>query len=109
MKVENNMNFDEVARRVKAGIGLFGDTEAKRMEAYAKENRPWIDRTGNARNSIQGKFGWRGNDATIRLSGNMPYSVWLELAYGKKYAILKPTIERHAPAILKGYKKAVSG
>ncbi len=107
MKVENNMNFDEVARKVRAAIGLFGDTEAKRMETYAKENRKWIDRTSNARNSIQGKFGWRGDNAVIRLSGNVDYFVWLELAYGKRYAILRPTIEKHAPAILRGYQRVV--
>ncbi len=107
MKVENNMNFDEVARKIRASIGIFGDTEAKRMEAYAKQNRPWIDRTGNARNSIQGNFGWRGDDAIIRLSGNMSYSVWLELAYGKRYAILRPTIEKHAPTTLRGYQRVV--
>lgn len=65
----------------------------------------WIDRTGNARNSIRGDFGWKGKHAVITLSGNTDYFVYLELAHGKAYAVLVPTIERYSPEILKGYRR----
>ncbi len=104
MKVENNMNFGEVEQKIKGALLLYAHTEAKRMEGYAKENRPWTDRTGNAKNSMLGAAGWRKDDLVIRLSGNMHYSVQLELAYGKKYSIIRPTIEKHSPEILKGYQ-----
>jgi len=107
IKVTNKLDFKAVEQKIKAAIGLYADTAAKKMEAEAKKNAPWTDRTGNARNSIRGDFGWQGNKAVITLSGNMYYSVYLELAYQKKYAILKPTIDRNAPEILKGYQRLV--
>ena len=107
MRVTNKTNFKAVEKKMRAAIGVYADTAAKTMEGYAKENAKWTDRTGNARNSIQGNFGWKGNQAVITLSGNMDYSVYLELAHEKKYAILKPTIDRNAPEILKGYQRLV--
>lgn len=107
IRVKNNFNPQKVEKKVRAAIGLYADTASKKMEGEAKKNAPWTDRTGNARNSIQGDFGWQGNKAVITLSGNMDYSVWLELAHGKKYAILKPTIDKFTPEILRGYQKVV--
>lgn len=105
IRVTNNTNFKAVEQKIRAAIGLFGDTSAKKMEAEAKQNAPWVDRTSNARNSIQGNFGWKGKHAVITLSGNMEYSVYLELANEKKYAILVPTIERNAPEVIKAYRR----
>lgn len=107
IKVTNKLDFKAVEQKIKAAIGLYADTAAKKMEGEAKNNAPWTDRTGNARNSIQGDFGWIGNQAVITLSGNMEYSVYLELANEKRFAILKPTIDRNAPEILKGYQRLV--
>lgn len=106
-EVINNFNAKAVELKMRAMIGLYADTEAKRMEGEAKDQAPWVDRTSNARNSIQGNFGWIGKRAVITLSGNMDYSKWLELAHEKRFAILVPTIQRNAPEILKGYKKVI--
>ncbi len=107
MRVTNKTNFKAVENKVRAAIGAYADTAAKTMEGEAKKNAPWEDRTSNARNSIQGDFGWKGNKAVITLSGNMEYSVYLELANGKKYAILSPTIQKHSTEILRGYQRLV--
>lgn len=107
MKITNNFNTKSVLNKTRASIGVFAATAAKKMEAEAKQNAPWTDRTSNARNSIQGDFGWHGSKAAITLSGNMDYSPYLELAHEKKYAILKPTIDKMAPEVLKGYQKLV--
>lgn len=107
MKVRNNFNPKLVENKVRAAIGVLSDTASKKMEKEAKINALWQDRTTNARNSIQGDSGWEGNKCKIVLSGNMEYSVCLELANEKKYAILKPTIERNAPEVLRAYRKLV--
>lgn len=107
IKVSNKTNFRAVENKVRAAIGLLADTAAKKMEAEAKQNARWVDRTSNARNSIRGDFDWKGNKAVITLSGNMEYSPYLELTNEKKYAILVPTIQRNAPEVLKAYKKVV--
>lgn len=102
---KNNFNAKEIENKVRAAVGLFADTAAKKMEGEAKNNAKWIDRTSNARNSIRGEFGWKGKNAVISLSGNMNYSVFLELANEKKYSILFPTIKRNAPEVLKAYRR----
>lgn len=106
-KSKSTFSADKTYQKAKAALALFADTEALRMEGEAKRNAPWVDRTANARNSLQGDAGWRGRKLVIRLSGNMDYSVFLELANDKKYAIIYPTIQKHAPAILRAYKKVI--
>lgn len=101
----NTFNNRAIEATVRAAIGVFADTAAKKMEREAKQNASWIDRTSNARNSIQGSFGWKGKHAVISLSGNMDYSVFLELAHEKRYAILVPTIQRNAPEVLSAYRR----
>lgn len=103
--VKSTFNNKATEALVRAAIGVFADTAAKKMEADAKQNAQWTDRTSNARNSIQGNFGWKGKHAVITLSGNMEYSSYLELAHEKKYAILIPTIQKHSPEILKAYRR----
>lgn len=107
IRVKNTFKAAPVIAKQRAALGLYAHTAAKKMEAEAKRNAPWTDRTSNARNSIQGDFGWKGNKATIVLSGNMDYSVYLELAMEKRYAILVPTVQKNASEVLRGYQKLV--
>lgn len=107
MRVTNKTNFKAVEKKVRAAIGVYADTAAKKMETEAKKNKPWENRTSNAVDSILGDFNWQGNRAVITLSGNVDYFVFLELAHGKKYAILSPTIQSHSTEILRGYQRLV--
>ena len=107
MKVTNNVDFKSAKLKMRAAIGVYADTAAKKMEGEAKKNAKWTDRTGNAKNSIQGDFGWERNNALITLSGNVDYFKWLELTKEKKHAILVPTIQSNSSAILRGYKRLV--
>ena len=107
IRIKNNFNAKMVENKVRAAIGLYADTAAKKMETEAKKNKPWENRTSNAVNSILGDFNWQGNRAVITLSGNVDYFVFLELAHGKKYSILAPTVYQYASEVLKGYQKLV--
>lgn len=107
IRVKNNFNPAHVVNRLRAAIGIYASTAAKQMEGEAKRNAPWKDRTTNARNSIQGDFGWRNDQAVISLSGNTDYFVYLELANERAYSILEPTIQKNAPAIIRGYQRLV--
>ena len=95
MTVKNTFNPKIAEQKMKAALGLYANTAAKKLETEGKRNAPWIDRTSNARNSIQGDHKWEGNRLAIILSGNVNYFVYLELAMEKKYSILLPTIERN--------------
>jgi hypothetical protein len=103
----SKFNLREAANRQLAALGLYAHTAAKKMEASAKTDAPWTDRTTNARQSIAGDHFWRGSSLVVRLSGGMEYSVYLELAHEKRYATLQPTIARYASEILAGYQKLV--
>jgi len=102
-----NFRLDKAAARHRQALTMFAETAAQKMEGEAKSRARWTDRTSNARNSIQGTSGWEGPLLKILLSGNMKYSVYLELAHEKKFAILKPTIDRNKTAIGRGYGKLV--
>lgn len=108
MKVKNTVNLARIGTKKRIAITLFGEAAAKKLESEAKEGAPWVDRTSNARNSIQGNFVWEGKKAAIILSGNMNYSVYLELAMEKRFAILVPTIKRNQNDIYNGYRKVVT-
>lgn len=73
---------------------------AGEFERYAKENRPWQDRTGQARRGLKGAAGQDELETWIRLAHTVPYGVWLEMARSGKYSILLPTIEENAEAFL---------
>lgn len=83
-------------------MGMYCETKAIDFEAYAKQNRPWTDRTNMARQTLKGSsekkpFGYR-----ITLSYGVDYGVWLELANEKQYAIVEPTIRLKSPEVIKG-------
>lgn len=66
------------------------------LETFAKENAPWEDQTGNARQSLQGIPERLSQDAVaLYLAHGMNYGVYLETRWAGKYAILWPTIEAH--------------
>lgn len=108
MKVKNTMNFGQVKSRKTAALKLYAETAALKLEAEAKTNAPWSDITSNARNSIQGSSEWRGGELVVRLTGNINYFVFLELAMEKRFAILMPTIHLNSTDIFKGYKNVKS-
>jgi len=103
----SGLKLNKAALKHKAALLLYADTAGKMMEAEAKREAKWTDRTTNARQSIKGGAGWEGNQLKVVLSGGMDYSPYLELANERRYEILRPTIEKNAAEILRGYQKLV--
>jgi hypothetical protein len=98
----------EIERRAFA-IEVLGRSEAARMENEAKATHPWTNRTGEAERRIVGRVERRGDMTRISLSHGVRYGVYLELANEKRYAVLWPTIRRHAPEILNAVAKIGGG
>lgn len=92
----------EFELKSKAAIGLYADTASKKLESNAKQNANWIDRTGQARQTIQGGKEWEGDKCNVYVAGNTDYFPFLELCKDKQYAILQPTVNKLSPEILKG-------
>lgn len=99
-------NMAKLNDRGIAALTLYGDVAAKKLEASAKTNRPWEDRTGRARQSLKGYTAWVGNEKLkVILSHGVDYGVYLELCNEGKYSIIMPTINKEGPEIMEGLKQ----
>lgn len=80
------------AAETRAGIEALAASHAARGEATMKQNAPWTDRTGNARQGLWG----RSDGLTIYLGGTMDYQLkYLENGTSKMpaYPIIRPTAQ----------------
>lgn len=103
-KVVANMQAWE--RRMRAALKALGDHYGAQMEAEAKVEAPWTDRTGLARQGLFGEAREFGDDTLrVRLSHTMEYGTYLELANSGKYQVLEPTVQRHAPDFFQDVEK----
>ena len=73
---------------------VFAQSGAQKMERYAKKNRKWTDRTGRARQSLNGSAFRIDNGYRIQIAHGVYYGVYLEYAHERKYAILERTITK---------------
>jgi hypothetical protein len=102
-QVNRSLN-DWAARRRAAVIALAQDW-AGELEGRAKEEAPWKDRTGNARNGLRGETMVGRDEVKIALAHSIEYGVFLELARDGRYAILKPTLDAAVPQIYRTYER----
>lgn len=77
------------------------------IEADARNNAPWTDRTANARQSLHAYTNENAPDGypnpqdlakdvvALYLSHGMEYGVYLETRWAGRYAIIMPTLEKH--------------
>lgn len=105
-----NRNIERYGDRVQASLLLFSQHFAQgTMEAYAKRNAVWTDRTNMARNSLNGGGFKSGYDIISYISGGVDYQKWLEVISAGKYAILQPTIMACKTDWEKGIKRIIEG
>lgn len=93
------------------GLALYGAYMMKQIHramsawgadatARMKENRPWQDRTGMAREGL----GWALEEDMVRptltLFHSVTYGEWLEVRWNGEYAIIMPTIESFGPELI---------
>lgn len=106
----------ENTERVARNIGKFGGdarkavvdllkTWERQIEAYAKQNAKWRDRTGNARQNLFSHTDDEGNSIKLYLSHRMDYGLWLELKYSGRYAIVMPTLQAHERQIMDSVRR----
>ena len=98
-------NFDSLSPNLKrllpvvdAAVDLVFDRYEPIMESAMRSGASWTDRTGNAR---AGLFAQHDKEPmvehTLTLYGAMPYSIWLEVRWSGKYAIIGPTMLEQTP------------
>lgn len=67
------------------------------LEDYAKANRPWTDRTSQARTGLRGDYEVTEDSVTIYLIHGAAYGIFLELRPPENGGrpIIMPTMEAH--------------
>lgn len=86
---------------IDAGVDLAMDSMVPVAETYMRENAPWTDRTGNARNGLRAVHEAEPmvhHDLVV--FHTMPYGLWLEVRFSGRYAILFPTLKAIAPDLM---------
>lgn len=72
---------------------------AKHMEADMKQNAPWKDKTGKAREALTAKAYYSDTtrwELVIEVFyDNVPYGYWLEVIQRGKYSIIGPTLAKY--------------
>lgn len=79
--------IEDIARK-KVGMFVLVSTFALNLENEAKVNAQWTDRTGHARQALNGKASNKGNDYVISLSHGVEYGEILE--EGSKPHVIRP-------------------
>lgn len=77
------------------------NTIKEAMERYAKENAPWEDRTGAAREGLKTVMvaDPKSGRYIIYLGYSVDYGVYLETSNGGAFAIVGPTVRHFAPLV----------
>lgn len=94
-------NLDKMSVKLGAVVLMYAATKASELQAKMKLNRPWTDRTNMAKTMLNAKVS-QPNKSTVRitLAHGVEYGIWLELAHGKNYAIIAPTVRDEGPRIV---------
>lgn len=80
-----------------------------RAESYMKQNAPWTDRTGNARNTLHAEaFHESQVQHGIVCAHGMPYGIWLETRFEGRYAIILPTVDAIGHELMDSFRSLLS-
>lgn len=100
--------LERVEGQMFEALRIISHAASQQMQSYAQCNAKWVDRTGNARQKLRGDAYWSDNKIleTV-IVHQMDYGLWLELALGRKYAILEEALQSAAPELIREYKRLV--
>lgn len=81
---------------------------AEDMEAWAKQNAPWQDRTGDARERLHATVEETGPIGTIVLAHGVDYGLWLEIRHAGVYSVIAPAIDYWAPIVFRDLQRIMN-
>ena len=85
---------------IPGGMGAGVARAAEMMQAWARQNAPWQDITGDARRSLVGVAQIDGDNYTAALYGDTsiaPHILWLHVAHGGRWGIIDRAQQAFAP------------
>ena len=89
-----------LAPKILSAVYALFQFESRDLESYMRQNAPWQDQTGNARNGLSARPFQEGTNVGIDLFHTVPYGIWLETRFSGAYAIIVPTINAKSPEVL---------
>lgn len=92
--------LDDLIDRMKGALLDLGTIMAGKIEAAARTNAIWTDRTTNARTGLTALAVLEGGKLIIYLFHIQTYGLWLEVAMGQKYAIIMKTLQEYYPQVM---------
>ena len=102
-------NLDKMGMKLGAVILMYASTKASEIQYKMKVNRPWTDRTGMAKALLTCRVSQPKSDIVrLTLAHGVNYGLWLELANGKNYAIIEPTVREEGPRIIEDLNDLMS-
>lgn len=91
---------DWYASAIHRGVVAIAQKWAPIIENWMKENAPWTDRTGNARQGLHTEIVQVVNSMVrIIMSHGVDYGIWLEVRHAGRYAIVSPALDHFAPKV----------
>lgn len=90
--------------KAEIAMAMYVDTAALTLQDYMRDNAPWTDRTGQARQRLTATASKVAKGYQITLAQGVDYGVFLELAHEKRFAIIQPTINTKGPEVMSGFK-----
>lgn len=85
----------------------YGQTVAADLQGKAQANRPWTDRTGQARQRLRGYVTKEGTAVRVNLAHGVNYGENLEYGHEKRYAIIEPTLRANERNVVDGWARMV--
>lgn len=79
--------------RANVAIAASSNELAKAIEEWMRENAPWDDRTGDAREGLSTDVLHEGFRQEIYLMHGVDYGIWLEVRWNGRYAIIQPALD----------------
>ena len=97
--------------RLIQGIFTVAQMFEGKLEAYARGNAPWGDRTGAARSGLRSLAVRAGLGVTLYLMHSVHYGVYLELGTYKMapLPVIMPTLQAHYGPIMSALRALVGG
>jgi hypothetical protein len=98
---------DQYLQAVTAGIEAIALKWAPEIQNWMRDNAPWTDRTGNARQSLHTEVHNLVNEIVLVMAHGVDYGVHLELGFSGRYAIIGPALDQFFGPIWEDVKKMV--
>lgn len=99
--------LEDAPSKADIAIKMYAQEGAMKFQNYAKQNRPWTDRTGHARQRLVGYVEQLSQSVRIYIAHGVYYGIYLELCNSQRYAILQKTVNACSNEILEGFNNLI--